>query len=133
MRLARIRSFFAALTTTLTECIRYHVRYHSRDENGETRAERNERFGMGHKTPEAPEVPDAARHVWEWFWTLSSQRRSGMGGPEAIGWDEISAWACLTGTLTRPEEVAMLVAMDGAYRAAYGEEQASRRSRKGAS
>lgn len=118
------------MTEQLTDCIRHHVRYHSRDENGETRAERNERFGMGHLTPEAPEVPEAARHVWGWFWALSSQRRSGMGGPDAIGWDEIRAWSQLTGTITRPEEVSMLVALDVAYREAYAEEQAARRKAK---
>ena len=82
---------------------------------------------MAHKTPERPEIPECAAHVWAWFAELSAQRMSGMGGAEPLGWSGIAAWAALTGEIVRPEEVRMLVAMDAAYREAAAEEQEDRR------
>lgn len=51
--------------------------------------------------------------MWLWFWTLSAQRGE---GPAPISYRDIEAWAVMTGTYVLPEEVAMLVAMDSAYR-----------------
>lgn len=119
--------FFAELTEALTDAIRYHVRYNTRNEEGQTRAERNARFGMSHLTPPEPEIPIAAEHVWTWFWELSAQRRSGFGGAEPLSWDEIAAWMRLTQTQVIPEEVSMLTAMDLAYRSATSDEQAAKR------
>lgn len=128
MRSETRRPFFADLTQALTDAIRHGVRYNTTDENGETRAERNARFGMAHKTPDEPEIPKAGEHVWEWFWRLSTQRRSGMAGAEAFGWEAIHAWARLTGTIVRPEEVEMLVMMDLAYRNEVGSEQRAKQA-----
>lgn len=79
------------------------------DENGETRRERNTRFGK-----DSPEysVPDAGDHVWEWFWELSGRRRS---GPEALTYAEIGEWQRLAGVEVRREEVEMLMQMDDAF------------------
>lgn len=85
---------------------------------------------MSHKTPEPVDIPEAASHVWEWFWKLSAQRSSGFGGAEPISWLEMDAWARLTNTLVTPEEFDMLSALDLAYRSACSEESASKREQK---
>ncbi|KAG1471040.1 hypothetical protein G6F57_011538 [Rhizopus arrhizus] len=80
------------------------------DETGETRRQRNARFGI----TEAPEmeIPDAAAHVWGWFWELSARRHS---GPEALTFADIGQWASLLQMELLPEEVQMLMAMDDQY------------------
>lgn len=124
------RSFFADLTEQLCECIRYSVRYKTPDEKGETRAERNARFGQSDKTPDEPTLPGCGEHVWQWFAELSAQRGSGgMGGIEPLGWSSIKAWSELTGVIVRPEEVRMLLAMDAAFRSAAGVERADSAAR----
>lgn len=85
------------------------------DASGESRAERNAKFNQAHKTPEPPDIPDEVEHVWAWFWQLSAQRQS---GPEPIGWDALGHWAARTQNNPSPEEIDMLLAMDGAFRAA---------------
>ena len=87
------------------------------DENGETRRQRNTKFG--HPSPDY-DAPDAVAHVWEWFWDLSARRKS---GPEALTYAEIGEWQRLTGTAIRPEEVEMLMKMDDAFLADVREEQ----------
>ena len=52
-----------------------------------------------------------------------------MGGIEPIGWSNIKAWSELTGTVTRPEEVRMLLAMDAAFRSAASVERADAAAR----
>jgi hypothetical protein len=79
------------------------------DEKGETRRERNARFGA--EAPEA-DVPEQAMHVWHWFWELSNRRQT---GPEAIQHVEIDAWAMLNGRALLPVEVEWLTAMDDMY------------------
>ena len=93
------------------------------DERGETRRQRNERFGE--KSPEV-RVPDEVHHVWGWFWTLSARRKS---GPEALTFGEIGEWQRITGQAVLPEEVEMLTAMDDAYLRAVREDQAAARAR----
>ena len=94
------------------------------DENGETRRQRNARFGIA-ESPE-PEVPDAAAHVWGWFWELSGRRRS---GPEALTFADVGEWARLLQVDLLPEEVGMLMAMDDQYLRAVREDQKAARER----
>lgn len=96
---------FGAQTQALTNAVEYHVRYNTRDAKGETRAERNARFDMAHETPPEPDVPWLFAHVWAWFWEISAQRSSGMGGAEPIAWRDLEAWMRLTGNQPSPEEV----------------------------
>lgn len=114
------RDFTAELTDQLCNALRYAVRYDTPEKNSkgewETRIERNARFGQSDKTPERPELPEYARHVWEWFMQISRQRQGGFNGPEPISWRDIAAWRDLTGTLITDTEIEMLVAMDAAYR-----------------
>lgn len=82
---------------------------------------------MAHKTPDEPNIPNEVEYVFVWFWRLSSQRRGGFSGPDALGWDTILSWSTLTGLEVRPGEVEMLVAMDSAYRDEVSREQQARR------
>lgn len=93
------------------------------DEKGETRRERNARFGQPSPTLA---VPHLGQHVWDWFWVLSNRRRS---GPEALSFAEIGEWQRLTGTAALPEEVEMLMQMDDAYLAEVRREQADAQAR----
>ena len=93
------------------------MRYDTADEKGETRRQRNSKFGQ--PSPEQ-EVPDAAEHVWDWFWTLSARRKS---GPEALTYAEVGEWQRLTGNAIRPEEVEMIMRMDDALLAEVGKEK----------
>ncbi|WP_313242172.1 hypothetical protein [Stenotrophomonas sp.] len=93
------------------------------DENGETRRQRNERFGA--TSPEL-HIPDAVTHVWDWFWLLSGRRHS---GPEALTFADVGNWARLLQLELLPEEVSMLMAMDDQYLRAVREDQKAARER----
>lgn len=62
-----------------------------------------------------PKVPDAAAHLWGWFWQLSDARPEGFSSARPLSFSEIAAWAGLTGSAPRPWEVEALKAMDRAY------------------
>ncbi|KRG47341.1 hypothetical protein ARC20_03150 [Stenotrophomonas panacihumi] len=94
-----------------------------KDERGDTRRERNARFGI--ETPEL-EVPDEGGHLWEWFSELSNRRRT---GPEALAFAELGEWQRLTGQDVLPVEIEMLLSMDDAYLRAVREDQAAVRAR----
>lgn len=104
------------------------VRYGTPDHEGETRRERNLRFGVD-IAPE-PEVPDHASHVWEWFWELSAARGMSETGALPIGYADIRAWMDCTGTRVIPPEIDMLTAMDRAYRSALSQELSDIRERQ---
>lgn len=91
------------------------------DENGETRRQRNVRFGQAERNKPVI-VPAGGGHVWDWFWRLSNRRRS---GPEPLSYAEVGEWQRLTRTPIRPEEVEMLMKMDGAYLTEVRKEQAA--------
>ena len=115
---------FSDLTKRTAEAVYIAVRYDMADENGETRRQRNARFGMA-ESPEL-EVPDAAAHVWGWFWQLSGRRYS---GPEALTFADIGQWASLLQIEPLPDEVQMLMAMDDQYLRAVREDQKAARER----
>lgn len=97
------------------------VRQNFVDENGETRRQRLERFGL--PVPELDPLPDEVRYLPEWFWDLNSCRASGLNGPRPLSMTELSNWIALTGTLVRREEIAVIREMDAAYLAAVAREQ----------
>lgn len=96
------------------------VRYETKNSNGETRRERNERFN--HKTGEAPCVPQVGQHILEWFWQISEGRSTGINGNDRLTCTEISAWSQLTGNIITPEEFEMIRAMDVVWCNAMSEE-----------
>ncbi len=61
-----------------------------------------------------PEIPDAAEHLWLWFWELDSGRQVGMGH-SPLSWGDIKAWMELTQTPLSPWEVGLFKQMDQAY------------------
>jgi hypothetical protein len=64
------------------------------------------------------DVPPLLEHLWVWFWHLDQARQSSGYGPQALSHVEIAAWAALLDEAPRPWEVAALVRMDVARRAA---------------
>lgn len=91
------------------------VRYDTRDENGDTRRERNEKFNQSHKTPDF-EIPDHGFYLWEWYFDLSERlRRVRDGVAERIPPTEYLAWAAMTGEIVYPWEYAILADMDVAF------------------
>jgi len=115
--------FFAALKKQATDAAYTTVRYDMADEKGETRRQRNERFGA--PSPEV-EIPHQLLHVWDWFWELSARRRS---GPEALTFADIGEWSRLRQVDLQPIEVEFLMAMDDAYLKAVREDQEAARQR----
>jgi len=94
-----------------------------------TRAEYNEAFGAEEKTPEAPDIPDAAMHVWEWFWRLNARRPPGFDSMAPLTYSEIYHWSALTRTQITPDEINMIVQMDDAYLQAISAERKEQRDR----
>lgn len=98
----------------MCDSIRTHVLYFVPDENGETRNDRNARFGQ----PDGPllVIPEAGQYLWDWYWNASQGlRRVIDGGAAPISSLEWQAWASITGELVRPSEYAILRAMDKTF------------------
>ena len=99
------------------------IRYDTPDENGETRRERNARFGMGNlSTP--LDIPSDGEYLWSWFWELSGVRTDGFNGPQPLTVPQIEDWSVFTGTIIRRDETAILHTMDIAYRSQISAENA---------
>lgn len=63
---------------------------------------------------EGPPLPYCLRHLWEWFGELAEARGGGMG-PSPIGYQDIAAWAKLTGRRPTPWEVSVIRQLDGLW------------------
>lgn len=122
-RWATAPSSFAALTKQLADAVYLTARYDVPDERGETRRQRNARFGE--ESPDV-EVPEEGEHVWDWFWELCPRRRS---GPEPLTFADVGEWQRLLMYDLLREEVEMLMAMDDRYLTAVREDQAAARAR----
>lgn len=91
------------------------VRYDMPDATGETREERNERFGIQDKSIEW-DIPDDGLYLWEWYWEIAAQsKRVNDGVAVPIAWVEFFAWAQATGRIVRPFEYDILRDMDAAF------------------
>ena len=99
----------------MTEAIRVYVRYDVPDENGQTRRERNERFGKSEESP-LLEISDEGLYLWNWYFELSqSLLRVRSGVCEPIPPSEFIAWCQATRKLIEPVEYDILRAMDHAF------------------
>lgn len=67
-----------------------------------------------------PELPAPAAHIWAWFVDLAHSRSAGIGGPSALSYAEIHAWAETTRTAPTPFEVEALRHLDRIWLAAIG-------------
>lgn len=63
---------------------------------------------------EGPPLPYCLRHLWEWFGELADARSGGMG-PGPITFQDIDAWARLTGRHPTPWEVSVIRQLDGLW------------------
>lgn len=123
---ARRRSrFFLEIGPVLAEHITQLTRLNIADDKGETRRQRNERFGI--ETAEPDPLPPDLQYLLEWFWDIGSARSQGMIGPNPLALSDILAWSSLTGTIMRREEVGIIRDMDAAYLDTISKEQAERR------
>lgn len=117
----RYRRFFQGISDALCEAVRRHVRYDYKDPNGETRRDRNERFGVDN--PEPPQVPEDFEYVWEWFWELvETGRHVQEGVPNSFTHVELKAWKDNMGQLVNPDEMKMIIAMSKAWADELGKE-----------
>lgn len=100
------------------------------DENGETRRERNERFGISVDEKD-PDLSPASELLWSSYWSLSSRlRRVRDGVCEPVPPSEFLAWCRVTGTIFRPIEYDIFCAMDAAFCSAMNEELEALQIRK---
>lgn len=63
-----------------------------------------ERFGMAHKTPEVPDVPEEIQWLLEAFWSLNRSRIHNGMSLQPVQWTEFEAWQRGTGTLLTHDE-----------------------------
>jgi len=61
-------------------------------------------------------LPPALAHVWAWFCELSGARGAGMYSLAPITFQDIEAWARLTGHRPSPAEVGLLRQLDDVFR-----------------
>ena len=80
---------------------------------------------------DGPLLPDDVTHVWMWFNDLSAARGSNGWGPNAISYQDIAAWIALTGTITRPPEIAAILMLDRLWLAEQSKAMATARKAKG--
>lgn len=124
--------FFVEISDSLCESVRHTIRWHCKDENGETKTERNARFSMSYLTPDDPEIPDYIAYIWIWFWELSSRRRSSLGGGESIAYGEITQWIAVTCSDPTQQEIGVLLDMDNAYLSEIAEIQKEKKEKDNA-
>lgn len=93
------------------------MRYDTPDGGGETRRQRNARFGAS-RFSKPVDIPDNYEHVWNWFWELSEFRKYSDGHAECICPKDILDWKLLFGNLITRRECAMIIAMDASFREA---------------
>lgn len=110
----------------MCDAIRLRIRYETPDHTGETRRERNTRFGQ--ESPEARAV-EVGEYILEWFFDLSAGRQFGLDGPLPLAWIDMMAWATLTGNIVRAEEWSVIRAVDRAYLSALSDERAESAAR----
>ncbi|MDP9809353.1 hypothetical protein J2W42_002201 [Rhizobium tibeticum] len=112
----------------LSEAVAVIARYDTvKDSNGETRRERNEAFEID--SPDV-DVPDNGAFLWSWFWELRQCQAPGFSGPAPISNLELATWCQITGNIIRREEVTIMRAMDGAFRAGVDAESEAIRARE---
>lgn len=112
------------MTADLAYAVWCRARYLTPDADGETRADRNARFGQSDATPDWS-VPASGQYLYDWFDDLcSGHNRVVNGRTQRITWADFSAWQQVSQNIVYPHEFAILRAMDTAYCEALEEELA---------
>ena len=105
------------------DAVSHRVRYETKDENGETRADRNKRFSQPLPQHSSELIPDGGEYLWEWFFDLNSRlKRIVDGNVIPIPPSEMLAWKELHGHIVYSWELDILEGMDLAFCAEMGEE-----------
>lgn len=73
--------------------------------------------------PAAHRLPPLGESAWAAFWSIERTRQGGMGGAQAFTYAEIESWTRLADQPLAPWEVEAVVAMDGARREVWGQQQ----------
>jgi len=63
------------------------------------------------------ETPPAVRFMWPIFCEIAMTRRQGLGGPEALGFDQVLYWQALTGRTLMPWQRMAIYRVDASWRA----------------
>jgi hypothetical protein len=102
------------------------------DENGETRRERNARFGIAESVDiQEPDLSPAGEFLWSVYWSLSSRlRRVRDGVCDPVPPTEFLAWCQITGTILGPIEYDIFCAMDSAFCSVMNDELEALRVRR---
>lgn len=98
------------------------MKWHTADENGETGAEKWERFYGDSKSAQIPAppprfiLPVEGKYLWDWFFDLNDNfSRIADGVVSRIPPSEFLAWANITGNIVHVREYDILRAMDAEY------------------
>lgn len=104
----RKRNFFAQLAQRFSDAIALYVRYEYKDSTGETRRQRNARFGQS-----SPDIkwPDECGYLKSWFFEIKSGVKTG----DIITWVDLKNWIDITGNLVTEDEILVIKEMDNAY------------------
>ncbi|QWY83149.1 hypothetical protein [Rhizobium phage RHph_X2_24] len=112
----------------MCDAIAVQVRYDTKDENGETRRQRNDRFEVA--SPPLV-IPSYGRYLWDWYDELSNGViRTFDGVCHPIPWTEFHAWLNVTGNIVHSSEFEILRDMDRAFCAAMNDEFEAYRQRQ---
>jgi hypothetical protein len=126
--------FFLELGDRLCVFLDINIRYDSPDEEGETRRQFNDRFGID--SPEALEVDEQDEYLLDVFRHLSSIRDEGFNSVGPLLPSRIEEWCRVLGYRLLRDEILILLRLDTVYRNACAEEQERQNEnlkRKGAS
>lgn len=110
----------------MAEAVSTFIRYDSVDQDGQTRRQRNIRFGAEHENKDV-KVPELCWYLWEWFFEISGTRRSRT---ERISYSDLKAWSDLSGNDINSFEFECLTAMDRAFVDAMSVEIAANQERE---
>lgn len=110
----------------MTEAVRVEIRYHTKDHNGQTRAERNTLAGA--PVP-VVDVPDAGRRIWGEFWKMCAFRNE----RDRLSPAQMAEFAAFNGIRWQRWEMKALAAMDHKFCETLAEEYRLNEERRQAS
>ena len=60
-------------------------------------------------------MPQGSENIFDWFWRIRRKLRSGMNGPEPIGYDDLYMFMRVTGEIIDRDEIPLLLEIDDVY------------------
>ena len=83
-----------------------------------------ERLQQAYEKLQVPDIPPAARHVWEWFIDLHAERQSSGFGPQPLNSTQLRDWCELTRRSLALWEVKAIKRLDVLWRSVWSEARA---------